>query len=103
MVFLSFCLDISEDRLQDLDILIADSHCISKWLYNLPKLKWLQSTFAGVNTIFEQLHPDKPPPSFILTKLSGVGPNISEYVIGHIIARERKFALAAKYQQSKKW
>ena len=96
--------DISPERLQDLEILIADPVLISKWLYKLPKLKWMQSTFAGLNHIFEELSVDKPFPPFVLTKLGGVfGPVMSEYVIGHIIAWERKFALSLKYQQSKEW
>jgi phosphoglycerate dehydrogenase-like enzyme len=96
--------DISPERLQDVEILLADPTHISKWLSHLPKLKWMQSTFAGVNDVFKQLPQDKPPPSFVLTKLAGVfGPIIAEYVIGHIIARERKFALCGKYQQSKEW
>lgn len=73
-------------------------------MYELPKLKWMQSTYAGVNEIFEHLLPDKPAPSFVLTRFAGVfGPPIAEYVVGHIIARERKFALTTKYQQSKEW
>ena len=90
--------------MQDFQIIIADPELIFKWIYQLPKLKWMQSTFAGVNRIFEQLPNNKPPPSFVLTRLGGVfGPIMTEYVIGHIIARERKFALASKYQQSKEW
>ncbi|XP_028405327.1 uncharacterized protein LOC114527826 isoform X2 [Dendronephthya gigantea] len=64
----------------------------------------MQSTFAGVNPIVDQLQQDTPPPTFVLTRLGGVfGPPMAEYVIGHIIARERKFSLSRKYQQDKTW
>ena len=96
--------DISPERLRDLEIVIADPVLISKWLYKLPNVKWMQSTFAGLNHIFEELQDDKPFPPFVFTRLGGVfGPVMSEYVIGHIIARERKFALSWKYQLSKEW
>ena len=71
-------------------------------MYELPKLKWVQCTTAGVNNVFESVLPDKPAPSFVLTRLAGVfGPPIGEYVVGHIIERERKFALIKKYQHSR--
>ena len=99
-----FVPDISEERLQDLEILIADPPCIGNWVYELPKLKWMQSRFAGVNAIFEHLLPDKPTPSFVLTRPAGVfGPPIAEYVAGHIVARERQSALITKSHQSKEW
>ena len=104
IVAILFVTDISAERLQDIEILLGEPSCIWNWLYELPKLKWIQSTCAGVNEIFEHLLPEKPTPSFVLTKFAGVlGPHIAEYVVGHIIARERKFALAEKYQQSKEW
>ena len=96
--------DISAASLQELEIVIADSGPISTWLYQLPKLKWMQCTSAGVDYIFEQLQNDKPSPSYLLTRFGGVlGPPMAEYVIGQIIAGERKFKLSWKYQQSKKW
>lgn len=104
IIAITFLTDMSTERLQDIEILIADPPYIWKWLYKLPKLKWMQSTFAGVNEMFEHLLPEKPAPSFVLTKFAGVlGVDLAEYVVGHIIARERKFRLAEKYQQSKEW
>ena len=96
--------DISFERLKDLDILIADPEHVCKYVYQLPKLRWIQSTFAGVNSIVDELPQDRPHPTFVVTRLGGVfGPHISEYVIGHIIARERKFSYLRKCQQAKTW
>ena len=96
--------DASLERLKDLDILIADPEHVGKYVHHLPKLRWMQSTFAGVNPIVDELQQDRPPPTFVVTRLGGVfGPHMAEYVIGHIIAWEKKFSLVRKYQQAKKW
>ena len=101
---MGFFIDITPKHLQDAEIIIGDPPIACKWLNHMPKVKWLQSTYAGVNAVFQHLPKDKPPPSFLMTKLSGVfGPIIAEYVVGHIIARERKFLLSWKYQQARTW
>ena len=101
---LDFFVDVSSERLKDLEILITDPSFICKWLYQLPKLKWMQCTFAGVEPIIEQVPKNMPPPSYVLTRLGGVlGTAMAEYVVGHIIAREKKFALATKYQDCNEW
>ena len=99
-----FFTDVSLERLKDLDILIADPEHVAKYVHQLPRLRWIQSTFAGVNPIVNGLQQDKPPPRFVVTRLGGVfGPDMAEYVIGHIIAREKKFSLSRKYQQAATW
>ncbi|XP_028405380.1 uncharacterized protein LOC114527872 [Dendronephthya gigantea] len=96
--------DVSLELLKDLDILIADPACVCKYIHQLPKLRWIQSTFSGVSPIVDVLQQDKPPPKFVVTRHAGVfGPLMAEYVVGHIIALERKFSLSRNYQQDKIW
>ncbi|XP_028405379.1 uncharacterized protein LOC114527870 [Dendronephthya gigantea] len=96
------CTDLSLERLKNLDILIADPDDVFKYICQLPKLKWLQSTYAGVENVVKQMRQDKP--TFVVTRLGGVfGPHLAEYVIGHVIAREKKFSLSRKCQQTRTW
>ena len=94
-------------QLKDAQILITEPVLLAKILeYNsdaLPNLKWCQSTFAGVDTIF-----DTPgliyPLHFTLTRFAGTfGRPIAEWCMGRIIAHERMFGLVAKDQKSRSW
>ena len=74
----------------------------------LPKLKWAQSTYAGVDAIFNSpwfaALEDGGLPSWRLSRFAGkFGPPIAEWVIGMIIARERKFKLMAADQLQHEW
>ncbi|XP_046840797.1 glyoxylate/hydroxypyruvate reductase A-like isoform X2 [Xenia sp. Carnegie-2017] len=80
-----------------------DPPLVREWIYQLPKLKWMQATYAGVDNIIHCIEPCNVP-RYSLTKLSGtLGASIAEYVMGHVIARERKFLLCSEYQKSKSW
>ncbi|XP_046846715.1 glyoxylate/hydroxypyruvate reductase A-like isoform X2 [Xenia sp. Carnegie-2017] len=95
--------EITSDCLKDMEIVIADPPLVCEWIHQFPKLKWMQATFAGINSIIHSIEPCKLP-TYSLTKLSGVfGASIAEYVVGHVIARERKFLLCLEYQKSKSW
>jgi len=82
------------------EIALAEPAMIAPLLAELPQLKWLQSTFAGVDALMkEELRQD-----YLLTNIRGVfGPLMSEYVLGHIIALERRYADYQKQQQHKVW
>ncbi|OQR81649.1 D-isomer specific 2-hydroxyacid dehydrogenase [Thraustotheca clavata] len=81
--------------------LIEDSHVIlgdpSECLKILPharNLKWLQSTFAGVDTL---LHQDRR--NFALTRAGGImGAHMAQYVLGWVISKERHFMQAVQFQ-----
>jgi phosphoglycerate dehydrogenase-like enzyme len=96
--------------LPDLDIIHAPAaHCdialgapsmIAKELGNLPNLKWVQSTWAGVEPLLDpSLRRD-----YILTNARGVfGGLMSEFVFGYLLAHERKIFELAQAQQRKEW
>ncbi|KAL6076853.1 D-2-hydroxyacid dehydrogenase [Balamuthia mandrillaris] len=73
----------------------------------LSSLKWYQSTWAGVDTLFKAMNksPGTPqPPNVTLTRLGGVlGPAMAEYVFAFILAQERRLAELATAQQNKQW
>jgi len=66
-------------------------------------LKWIQSTFAGVDALFNG-DISKNWKDVKLTRLGGVfGPLMSEYLISQIISRERSFAKLAAAQKLETW
>jgi len=78
------------------------------------KLKWMQSTWAGVESIFQI---SKSTPTFRLSRLGlgirksnsstcvgGVfGPLMAEYVMGYVLLWERKFLAALELQRKQEW
>ncbi|XP_035658158.1 glyoxylate/hydroxypyruvate reductase A-like [Branchiostoma floridae] len=77
--------------LQEAEILLMDPNLMPPLMYQLPRLKWMQSTWAGVDAMFKHLDKTKPLPSYTLTRFGGVfGPAMAEYVISHIVNTERR-------------
>ncbi|KAG7397553.1 hypothetical protein PHYBOEH_000556 [Phytophthora boehmeriae] len=77
---------------------------------NLPKdkqhlldnIKWVQSTYAGVETYLHLLPTAEHLPKFTLTRAGGMMPRImAQFVLGYITMLERKL-LEAKENQSKR-
>eukprot|EP00746_Dinoflagellata_sp_MGD_P057583 gnl/MRDRNA2_/MRDRNA2_24792_c0_seq2.p1 gnl/MRDRNA2_/MRDRNA2_24792_c0~~gnl/MRDRNA2_/MRDRNA2_24792_c0_seq2.p1 ORF type:complete len:366 (+),score=54.85 gnl/MRDRNA2_/MRDRNA2_24792_c0_seq2:119-1099(+) len=75
----------------------------------LPKIKWIQSIFAGVDSIIKSpwlvSRPElKNAPAFTLTRFAGkFGPTMAEWVVGEIIAWERGFLKMRLDQVNKSW
>jgi phosphoglycerate dehydrogenase-like enzyme len=69
-------------------------------LPELPNLKWVQSTWAGVEPLLDpSLRRD-----YILTNARGVfGQLMSEFVFAYLLAHERKLFELAAQQKSKQW
>lgn len=72
----------------------------------LSSLRWCQSTYAGVDPIFNS-SPSLTstfPLSWKLTRFAGCfGPPIAEWCLARIIGHERQFAASAKDQNKKSW
>ena len=88
------------------EILISEPAVIAALLeYDanaLSSLKWCQSTYAGVDPIFNSRLTF--PLSWKLTRFAGCfGPPIAEWVIARIIAHERNFEASVKDQRDKLW
>ncbi|HJO95977.1 MAG TPA: D-2-hydroxyacid dehydrogenase [Victivallales bacterium] len=78
--------DYSNDIIQKINIILGEPGKIAKVLNHTDKLKWVQSSFAGVESLCK-------PGLKINYTLTGVkevfGPLISEYVFAYILAFER--------------
>ncbi|MGW8186881.1 MAG: D-2-hydroxyacid dehydrogenase [Desulfobacterales bacterium] len=81
-------------------IIMGEPSRIARVVEGARGLKWVQSTFAGVE---ELLRPGARS-DYILTGVKGVfGPFMSEYVVGYLLALERHFFTAYRNQQDRRW
>jgi phosphoglycerate dehydrogenase-like enzyme len=85
---------------EECDIVLGAPSLVSKVLEELPNLKWVQSTWAGVEPLLDPaLRRD-----YVLTNARGVfGGLMSEFVFGYLLAHERKIFQRAQAQQNKEW
>ena len=93
-------LKIVSEPAEECEIVLGAPSMIVPVLDSLPNLKWIQSTWAGVEPLLDpSLRRD-----YTLTNARGVfGELMSEYVIGYLIAHERKIFERAKAQQNREW
>jgi phosphoglycerate dehydrogenase-like enzyme len=91
---------VDPSLLSKVNIILGDPPWIAKLLAQAPQLKWVQSTYAGVNTLCQpELRTD-----YQLTNVKGVfGQLISEYVFGYALALERGLFRARTQQTQHQW
>lgn len=82
------------------DILFGDTGKIKEALPNLPHLKWVQTTSAGIERLMDSaLRRD-----YILTNAKDVfGESMSEYVFGYILLFKKRIFERYEAQKSKEW
>lgn len=82
------------------DIVFGEPTLIRPALAGLPRLGWVQSTFAGVDPLLDpSLRRD-----YILTNMRGVfGGLMSEYIIGYLLLHERKILQRLEAQKHQRW
>jgi len=84
----------------DYDLLFGEPSLVSKVIRHLPKLRWVQSTWAGVEPL---LSPDLRR-DYILTNARNVyGSLMSEYVFGYLLSIERRILDRWALQQQMVW
>jgi phosphoglycerate dehydrogenase-like enzyme len=84
----------------EVDILLGEPGQIKNILASLPGLSWVQSIWAGIEPLLEPtLRRD-----YMLTNARGVfGGLMSEYVIGYLLAHERRMVQKLEAQKNKRW
>jgi len=92
-------LDITSSP-EDSEILLGEPRLIREALPRLSHPKWIQSIYAGVETLMDaSLRRD-----YVLTNARGVfGELMSEYVIGYLLAHEKKIFQRFQDQQANRW
>jgi len=93
-------LEFATQPSSDADIVLGGPSRIKAALASLPALSWVQSISAGVESLLDPaLRRD-----YILTNARGVfGELMSEYVIGYLLAHERKIYQRLEAQKNKNW
>ncbi len=82
------------------EILFGEPSLIREALPALTNLRWVQSTWAGVEPLLDP----SLPRDYILTNARGVfGGLMSEYVFGYLLAHERRILERKQAQQEHRW
>lgn len=84
----------------DSEIVVGDPARVVASLPHLPRLRWVQLTWAGVERMLDpSLRRD-----YVLTNIRGVfGPLMSEYVFSYLLAHERKILPRLEAQREARW
>uniref|UniRef100_A0A0B6ZSL1 D-isomer specific 2-hydroxyacid dehydrogenase NAD-binding domain-containing protein n=2 Tax=Arion vulgaris TaxID=1028688 RepID=A0A0B6ZSL1_9EUPU len=93
---------LKEINAEEIEFLI--SHCpniIEILSMDNNEIKWAQCTSAGVDRMFNSLASLKMKSDFIMTRTTGTerGQMMAEYVIGHILFRERRLDIVLEQQK----
>ena len=84
----------------EIDIVLGEPSRIKAALASLPALSWAQSIWAGVEPLLDPASRR----DYVLTNARGVfGELMSEYVIGYLLAHERKIFQKHEAQKNKLW
>jgi phosphoglycerate dehydrogenase-like enzyme len=93
-------LEIVTSPAEDCEIVFGEPNLIRDALPQLPHLRWVQATWAGVEPLLDlSLRRD-----YALTNARGVfGPLMSEYVFGYLLLHERKILQRLENQHKRQW
>ena len=88
--------------LENAEVVLADPPVVGHNQALLKNAKWIQSTFAGVDSILSQYI---TPPNFVLTRHVGTnfGQQMGEYVLAQILAWEKDLFAIESDMQQRKW
>ena len=80
-------------------ILFGDPDMVAKILPKLPDVDWVQSTWAGITPLTALGRRD-----YVLTGVKNVfGPQMTEYVLGYLLAHELRVVERARQQAARNW
>ena len=90
----------AEPHLSQAEIIFGKPLLVAEVVDRAPRLKWVQSTYAGI----EQLCRPELPRNYLLTGIKDLfGSFMREYVFAYILARERSLLQVYRNQQEKIW
>ncbi|KAL1441815.1 hypothetical protein MTO96_008322 [Rhipicephalus appendiculatus] len=90
-------------KLQSVEILITDTHILKDILYQLPNMKLVQVTSAGVENLLPNISRSLPVPTYTIVRASCFGILMGEYVVAGIINFERGLYRYFELQKAKSW
>ncbi len=87
-------------EVSEAEILMGVPPLIAPALESAPKVKWIQSSFAGVDAILAA----DVERTFTLTNVKGVyGKPIAEYVFAYVLSRKRRLVEHAQWHAENRW
>ncbi len=90
---------LSADQKRDIQWLLAEPSLAASIVPQLPNLRWLQSTWAGVEPLLAL-----PRRDYTLSNIRGVfAPLMAEFVLAHALAYERHVIAHHHAQQRRQW
>ena len=95
------CIDAAEAIAKNRgeEVLFGNPREIAALLPHMPNVEWVQSSWAGVTPLIEAGRRD-----YRLTGIKNVfGPQMAEYVLGHLLAHELKIVERRRRQQQREW
>ncbi|KAJ8035614.1 Glyoxylate reductase/hydroxypyruvate reductase [Holothuria leucospilota] len=91
-------------HLEEAEILVAKPVHFADIVDNVPNLKWVHFTFAGYEPYTDLIKKTGKVPPYKVTRQGGTfGVAMAEYVLAHIIARERKFEEMREDEKVRDW
>ncbi|XP_076763621.1 glyoxylate/hydroxypyruvate reductase A [Xylocopa sonorina] len=90
-------------KLQSADIVVTDCDLFLPYTDKLPSLRWVQTTWAGVESLVSNMKDKKI--NYTITRFSDTafGLAMSEYVIAHIFNFERDQRQQYRNQEASRW
>jgi phosphoglycerate dehydrogenase-like enzyme len=89
----------ARDRWRGQAVLLGEPDLVATVLDDLPGVRWVQSTWAGVTPLIE--HPRR---DYRLTGVKGVfGPQMAEYVLGYLLATRLRLLERLGRQSMRDW
>ncbi|GIX72838.1 hypothetical protein CEXT_753891, partial [Caerostris extrusa] len=94
-----------KEVIKNAEALIIDCTYLSEMLHSLPNAKWIQTTWAGLELLMENIDMSKPLPNYTLTRFVDpyFGELMSNYVISQIINIERGMYVYRDAQKTATW
>lgn len=93
-------LDDNPRSIFDADIWLAEPKLAAPLLPHAKNLKWMQSTFAGVDSLVKP----RQRKDYLLTNVRGIlGPLMSEYLFGYLLAYQKEHKKYKDQQAQKVW
>lgn len=91
--------DEARERYDGETVVFGNPQAIAEHLAELPAVRWVQSSWAGVTPLIE--HPRR---DYVLTGVKGVfGPQMAEYVLGYLLAHELRIFDRQRKQLERQW
>ncbi|XP_076366482.1 uncharacterized protein LOC143255143 [Tachypleus tridentatus] len=67
-------------QLEGAEILVTESFMLRQFMHDIPSLKWVQCTWAGMEPLIQFMDPQKPEPPFAVTRYADGNHKSKKYV-----------------------